>query len=526
LKKEGLIVMSEQELYDSLYQSIIVDDKISFLGQILQRAAHKCPHTIALICKDRQVPYRELYYYASQLSITLRNRGIKPRDRILLFFENSIEFYIAYFGILQIGAVVCPLNTFLREHELSHILDDAQPTLIISSTKLLHRLKENEIKKLPPILTEEDMVVEGAAPNDFSDISIDMLPVDEMAALLYTSGTTGLPKGVMLSSRNALINVIQSAARFNFVGYERVFAVLPLFHSLAQNTCVWAVVLMCCTAIIVPHIERRSIIEGLAHKPTVFLGVPALYAILSLMKNAPLSSIKYFFSGGDALPDRIRAAFSLIYRRKLCGGYGLTETSPVVTLDMDDVLEATDTVGKPVIGVEVLIKDEKGITLPQGQVGEVLIKGENVMLGYYRAPELTKDVLVSGWLRTGDLGYFDPKGKLVISGRLKDLIIHKGLNIYPQEIENIIVTYPNVLLVGVIGKPDELSGEVPIAFVQIKEDEPNIEQKLRALCVQHLAAYKVPRQFICSTKRLPVTAMGKVDKKVLKSQLHEQKTGS
>ncbi|TET06196.1 hypothetical protein E3J79_02840, partial [Candidatus Dependentiae bacterium] len=251
--------MSEQELYDSLYQSIIVDDKISFLGQILQRAARKCPNTIALICKDRQVRYRELYYYASQLSKTLRDRGIKPRDRILLFFENSIEFYIGYFGILQVGAVVCPLNTFLREHELSHIIADAQPTLIISSTKLLHRIKENEIKKLPPILTEENMIVEGPVSDDFSDISIDMLPFDEMAVLLYTSGTTGLPKGVMLSSRNTIINVIQSVARFNFVEYERGFAVLPLFHSFAQNTCVWAVVLMCCTAIVVPHIERRAI---------------------------------------------------------------------------------------------------------------------------------------------------------------------------------------------------------------------------------------------------------------------------
>ncbi|TET05977.1 long-chain fatty acid--CoA ligase, partial [Candidatus Dependentiae bacterium] len=263
---------------------------------------------------------------------------------------------------------------------------------------------------------------------------------------------------------------------------------------------------------------------GLAHKPTVFFGVPALYAILSLMKNAPLSSVKCFFSGGDALPDRIRAAFSLVYRRKLCGGYGLTETAPVVAVEMDDVLEATDTVGKPVIGVEVLIKDEQGITLPHGQVGEIWIKGENVMLGYYHAPELTKETLVDGWLRTGDLGYFDSKGKLVVSGRLKDLIIHKGLNIYPQEIENIIVTHPNVIFVGIVGKPDELSGEVPIAFVQIKEDESNIEQKLRELCIQKLAAYKVPRQFICSTKRLPVTAMGKVDKKVLKAQLHEQKT--
>jgi len=298
--------------------------------------------------------------------------------------------------------------------------------------------------------------------------------------------------------------------------------VLPLFHSFAQNSCVWAVMLMCCTAIVVPHIERRAMREGLKHKPTVFLGVPALYGVLCLMGNASLSSVKYFFSGGDVLPDKIRAAFGLVYRRKLCSGYGLTETSPVVTVGMDDVVEATDTVGKPLIGIEVVIKDEDWNMLEHGRVGEIWVKGENVMLGYYRAPELTREVLHDGWFQTGDLGYFDPKGKLVISGRLKDLIIHKGLNIYPQEIENIILTDSNVLMAGVIGMADDISGEVPIAYVQLKAEEPDSEKKLRALCIQHLASYKVPRQFICSTRRLPVTATGKVDKKVLRAELHEQ----
>jgi len=515
-------MMSEQELYNRLYQSIIVEDKISYLGQILERAARKTPDTIALICQDREVTFKELFYYASKLTGALRQRGIQPRDRVLLFFENSIEFYIGYFGILQTGAIVCPLNTFLKEHELSHILVDAQPKLIIASTTLIDRLKENDVKELPPILTEKDMIVHGDVPSAFSDAKINSLSFDETAALLYTSGTTGLPKGVMLSSKNAIINVIQMVARFGWVDYERGYCVLPLFHSFAQNTCVWTPVITCCTVIVVPKIERRAMLEGLKHKPTIFLGVPALYGLLCLMKNAPLDSVKYFFSGGDALPDKIRAAFSLVYRRKLCSGYGLTETSPVVCIEMDDVLEATNTVGKPLIGVEVTLKDDEGKDVAHGQVGEIWVKGDNVMLGYYRAPDLTKDVLEDGWFRTGDLGYFDKHEKLVISGRIKDLIIHKGLNIYPQEIENILLTHPNVLFVGVVGLDDELSGQVPVAFVQLKEKEENIERKLRELCVQHLAAYKVPRQFTCSTDRLPLTATGKVDKKILRARLDEQ----
>jgi len=512
---------NEQKIYNALYQSIINDEKITFLGQILRRAALKHPDRVVLIKRGRYVRYRELYYYASECSRILRERSIKPGDRVLLFFENSVEFYIGYFGILQAGAVAVPLNTFLKEHELNHIIQDAEPSLIISSVKLLERIKYSDIPNMPPVLTENDLVVGGPVPDDFVDAPIDLLPFDAMAVLLYTSGTTGLPKGVMLSSKNAIINVIQTVARFGLVDYERGFAVLPLFHSFAQNTCIWALVLMYCTVIVVPRIDRRAMLEGLEYKPTIFLGVPALYGVLCLMGNAPLSSVKYFFSGGDALPDKIRAAFSLVYRRKLCSGYGLTETSPIIAVEMDDVVEATDTVGKPLIGVEVAIKDEQGNDVPHGKVGEIWVKGDNVMLGYYHAPELTKNVLKDGWLHTGDLGYFDPKGKLVISGRIKDLIIHKGLNIYPQEIENIILSHPQVLFVGVIGQKDDLSGEVPVAYVQLKEEIPDIEMKLRELCIQHLASYKVPRQFFCSKERLSLTATGKVDKKILRARLRE-----
>jgi len=507
---------SEQKIYNDLYRSIIVDEKVMFLGQILRRAAKKHPRRVALIYRGRHVSYRELYYYACKCSKAVRSKGVKKGDRVLLFFENSIEFYVGYFGILQAGAVVVPLNTFLKEHELIHIIEDAQPSLFISSVKLLGQIKYHNIKNLPPVLTENDLLTEGKVPKEFVDEKIDALPFEEMAVLLYTSGTTGMPKGVMLSSKNAITNVIQIIARFGLVGYERGFAVLPLFHSFAQSTCVWSLIMMFCTAIVVPRIDRRAMLEGLKYDPTIFLGVPALYGVLCLMGNAPLESVKYFFSGGDALPDKIRSAFSLVYRRKICSGYGLTETSPVISVEMDDVIEATGTVGKPLIGVNVAIKDQDGKDLGCEQIGEIWVSGDNVMLGYYRAPELTNDVLKNNWLRTGDLGYFDKKGKLVISGRIKDLIIHKGLNIYPQEIENIILTHPQAIFVGVIGEKDDLGGEVPVAYVQLKEQVINIEKKLRDLCMQHLAAYKVPRQFVCGTERLSLTATGKVDKKNLR----------
>jgi long-chain acyl-CoA synthetase len=372
---------------------------------------------------------------------------------------------------------------------------------------------------LPPIVTEHDIDdVDESMPVE--DTMVDLEP-EELAALLYTSGTTGLPKGVMLSSKNIMTNVLQVAALLGKPADERILGVLPLFHSFAQNTCVWASIFYGITIILVPKIERRYILEGLHHKPTIFLGVPALYGLICLMKTAPLDSVRLFVSGGDALPDKIRSAFGLIYRRKIVNGYGLTETTPVISVNLDDETVPASNVGRPLVGVVCVARNEHDVDLPQGTIGVLWVKGDNVMLGYYNAQESTDKILKNGWLNTGDLGYIDSHGRIVITGREKDLIIHKGFNIYPQEIENVILSYPNAIRAGVVGRIDE-DGEVPVAFVQLRSHEENCERHLRALCAQHLAAYKIPRQFFCDTKDLPATATGKIDKKVLRAQLAEK----
>jgi long-chain acyl-CoA synthetase len=323
----------------------------------------------------------------------------------------------------------------------------------------------------------------------------------------------------MLSSRNIMTSIGQGLARFRWlVEGERIFGPLPLFHSFAQNTCVWSGLYAGCTVILIPKIERKYILEGLAQRPTIFLGVPALYGLLCLLKTAPLESVRAFVCGGDALPDKIRSAFALVYQRKLFNGYGLTETSPTIAIDLDDTTEPTNNVGQPVVGLECAVRDDHGTDLPHGAIGQLWVRGDNVMLGYYNAPEMTQSVIKDGWFATGDLVYLDPKGKIVISGRSKDLIINKGINIYPQEIENVILLHPNVIRAGVIGKVDEAVGEIPIAFVQIREKDEEMAKSLKELCLKNLAAYKVPRQFICSVDPLPITATGKVDKKVLKKR--------
>ena len=510
----------EQQFYNELRSSITNHDgALLNLGQLLWFAYQKFPDNIALISQQQSVSYKELFYRASLFAQKLKDKGIKPRDRVLLFFENSVEFYIGYYAIAQLGAVVAPLNTFLKERELEHILNDAQPSLLVASTVLLKKLVEEHIDAKVAVLTEQDMDLTSTIDETICKPIPALLESQEMAALLYTSGTTGLPKGVMLSSKNILTNCIQTIARLGFVKEERVFGVLPFFHSFAQITCVWAPLVMGCSIIIVPKIERRHIVEGLTHKPTIFLGVPALFGLMCLMKNAHVDSVNYFASGGDAMPDKIRAGFELIYRRKIAAGYGLSETSPVLTADLEDITESTMNVGKPLIGVDIAIRDEQGADLPDGQIGEIWAKGDNVMLGYYNEPAKTAEVIKNGWLDTGDLGYISSRGKLIITGRLKDVIAHKGFKIYPQEIENVILMHPNVIRVGVIGEIDESVGEIPVAYVQIKEQEAGIEQRLRELCERNLAAYKVPRKFVCVTHNLPLTGTGKVDKKVLRKQL-------
>lgn len=503
--------MDERQQYTELLGLVTENNNLIFAGDLLRRTAQRYPDKVALICNGSTITFADLYKRASALSHILVSRGIKPGDRVFTIFENSMEFYIAYYGVWQTGAVVVPLNTFLHEREWHHMVRDANPVAIVAADKFVKSFQG----LVPLVLTEKDMPVSAAIPAEQAAFQPPQRDPDEMTVLLYTSGTTGSPKGVMLSSRNILTNTLQGIVRLGVNSEERIFAVLPLFHSFAQNSAVWSTVLLGATTIIVQKIDRTHILVGLKHEPTIFLGVPALYGILCLMRTAPLDSVRYFVSGGDSLPDKLRSAFGLIYGRKICNGYGLTEATPVIAIELADTLLPATCVGKPVLDVSCSIRTEDGQEVPQGTIGLLWVKGPNIMLGYYQAPEHTAQVIVDGWLNTGDLAKVDEQGRLHICGRLKDLIIHKGFNIYPQEIENIIMTHSAVVGVGVVGKPDTVGGEIPVAFVAVKAQAPGLADEIRTLCLQNLAAYKVPRQVIC-LEQLPVTAMGKVDKKKLK----------
>ena len=508
--------MNEHQRFDELYQSLLTDGTLIHVSELLERAARLWPKNIIVRCMDEKITYGELYARSLQFAHKLRDLGVKKGERVIIFYENSIEFYIAYFGVWQAGGIVAPLNVFLHEDELLRIIEDAKPKVLIISDHLKERLGTHSLDRLPPIISTIDK--KSRLPTYLEPIEREAQEMHEVAALLYTSGTTGFPKAVMLSSYNIIINAVQGISRFNFSPDEKVFCPLPLFHSLPQNVCVWSTTLLGSTAIIAPKIERKAIYKGLAARPTIIIVVPALYGLFCMMKTLNFKRVRMFFSGGDALSDKIRSFFELIYGRKICNGYGLTETSPFLSVDDDDFTMPTNSVGRPLERISCSIRNSDGKELPRGQIGVLWVKGDNIMLGYYNAPEATAAILQDGWLNTGDLAYVTRDGKIVLAGRERDLISNKGLKIYPQEVENILLSHKDVLQAGVIGVLEN-GEEIPVAFIASKE--PNTEKlisELKNLCARHLAPYKIPRRFYIK-KDLPVTTTGKVDKKVLRKEL-------
>lgn len=522
----------EQAFFSAIKTQLFEAEKPHFIGDLLERAARRAPDAIALECGDTQMTYRELYERSRMFAQRLAAQGVIARDRVLLYCENSIEFYIAYFAVWHLRAVVIPLNIFLHEREVAHVIADALPRVIVIQEQFMVKCQSlitlGLLPELPPLCPVP--ALGDALVASVSLPQAEHFAPDEMCLLLYTSGTSGVPKGVMLSSRNILTNAMQSYARFKVACTksrdtraesierfeERFFCVLPLFHVFAQNACIWLPIMTVSTVIIVPKIDRKLILQGLAKNPTIFLGFPALYGLLCLMKNAPLQTIKFFVSGADMLPDKIRMGFAMIYGRRIASGYGLTEASPVVGVNHVNQERETEVVGRPVVGLECQIRDDEGTILPANTIGTLWLRGDNIMLGYYKAPEMTAQVLQNGWLCTGDLASFDDQGYLAIRGRSKDLIIHKGFNIYPQEIENILMKHPQVFKAAVIGRDEDASGQIPIAFVAVRNHDAKTLESLRALCSEHLASYKIPRKIVC-LEDLPMGPTGKVDKKILRT---------
>ncbi len=510
------------------------------LYEIVEENTYHYGNKTIIFEEDRKVKWKELKHYVDSFARYLELLGIRKGDNVALLMSNCKEFLIAFLAIGKLGAVPVPLNTFLKRAELEYILNDCEARLIISQDKFYELLKgideDTPVEKFiwagePPALDEHNLSFEeGLTIEDYEHIK-PQGKLEDLAVLLYTSGTTGKPKGVMLTNKNILSNILNITKVFQISPKDRFIVYLPMFHAFTLTATVLLPLYTASPIVIVKSIMPFSnvIKQTLLRRVTVFMGVPEVFNALSKARLPWyfmwFNRIKFFISGGAPLPkdtlERMRKKFK---RAVLLEGYGLSECSPVVSVNLPHKQKPLS-VGPPLPDYEVKIVDDELIELPTGEVGEIIVKGDCVMKGYYKNPYETENTIINGWLRTGDLGYVDEEGFIYIVDRKKDLIICKGMNIYPREVEEVLMSHPHVELCAVVGKRDEHHGEIPVAFIKPAEDSPDLSEKeLRNFLKDRLANYKIPRQFIF-VEDLPKNATGKVLKRVLRDKLNRGEFG-
>lgn len=476
---------------------------------------------------------KRVYSYSDAMSKVLhfvellKSRGLKKGDRVGVLLENSPEFIFSVFSIFLNGGIAVPINTFLKQDEITYILKDSGAKFLITSQSFDDETRNITIETLEGIFhAENDTIKELTVSEVGRDFVVSESSPDDVAILIYTSGTTGNPKGAMLTHKNLLSNVDACNRAFKIKKNDRFLLFLPMFHSYAFTTCVMLPTFTGCSIIIlksVMELKKKSFKNILLFKrPTFFLGVPQVYTALSKSK-LPQWFIKFLYpvrihvSGGAPLPEEILKGFVEKFKRPILEGYGLSETSPVVSVNREE-FQKPYSVGPALPEVEVKVVDDNEMEVPTGEVGELIVKGPNVMKGYWNMPEATSMTIKNGWLFTGDFARVDSDGFISIVDRKKDLIIVKGINLYPREIEELIYAYEGVEAAAVIGIPDNASGEVPVAYVMPKEDADIDNEDLKEFLKNKLANFKIPKH-IYVTKELPLTATGKVLKRKLRDQV-------
>lgn len=487
----------------------------------------------------RDTSYGEFEQQVSQFAAALQRLGVKKGDHVALIVGNSPHFLISLYATMRIGATAIPVNPIYKQDEISYILRNGDVKAILALDTLLPFV-EVWVKELPQIETyiicetAEDVVdkihsLSAATQGKLtlysqllastsSNADLVQLDDEDIAVILYTSGTTGNPKGAMLSHRNLYSNARDVSNFFHITAKDRVIATLPVFHVFALTVVVYAPLFQGANVLIAPRFSPSEIYElAGSQKATVFAGVPTMFNFLyqfdGNIKN--FSNIRLAISGGAPLPVQVLNDFEEKFKVKVSEGYGLSEASPVTCFNPLDRERKAGSIGRSIPNVENKVVDEFGIEVPVGQVGELIVQGPNVMKGYYKLPQETAEAIRDGWLYTGDLARQDEEGYFYIVDRKKDMIIVGGYNVYPREVEEVLYSHPNVVEAAVVGFPDSNLGEVVHAYVVLKEKGTTVEE-LQQFCADHIVKYKVPK-VIEILDELPKSSTGKVLRKVLKS---------
>jgi len=466
--------------------------------------------------------------------------GVCQGDKVALVLSNSAEFVISIFAISKVGAVVVPINNFLKEVEIEYIVKDCGAKIIITETKY-HKEIEHIKKGMPntKVIWRDDYqhldknnfsfqeAIKSKTPNE--DITLPKL--DDLAVIIYTSGTTGHPKGAMLSFRNIFSNAITVGELFKTKPNDRFIVYLPMFHTLTFTAMIMIPIFSTASIIIVKSIFPFSNVlkQTLLKRATIFIGTPTIYNALNKAKIPWyfmwFNKLRLFISGSAPLSEQVLNDFNKKFKKAvMLEGYGLSECSPAVTVNRIDRQKPLS-VGPALECCDIKIVDDDLIEVGVGEVGEVIVRGDNVMMGYLNKPEATRETIINGWLKTGDLGKIDKDGFLYIVDRKKDLIICKGINVYPREIEEVLYKFDGVDACAVIGIKDKKTADEDIvAFIQFKEE---VEQKphksqIKSYLKKYLANYKIPKH-IHYIDDLPKNATGKVLKRKLKEDIDNGK---
>lgn len=519
------------------------------LNHLLDGTVARVPDRVALVAESVSMTYSELQGKILRAATAFHGRGVRQGDRIAICLRNCPEFIIAYFGLVRLGAIVVPINFMTRKvPELQYMLQDCEAAGIVTQKEFLPGILEAK-KSLPTLhsvwstdsvdsqngVASFQLLLANAGPKALPRASTD-ISGKQIASILYTSGTTGNPKGVMLSHANLVSNCDASIQALGPTERDVMLCLLPMFHTFAWTNCALLPFRLGMKTVITSSITPARPWLGMMakHGVTIFVAIPPIYSVLIREAHGfqGLALRLWFFrkawlcvSGAAPLSADVMTAFKKAFGVAIIEGYGLTETSPVATINPLNK-PRLGSVGVPIPGVEIRIIDENEQPLPVGQAGEICIKGPNVMLGYYHKPQETRETFTQdGWFKTGDMGSLDADGYLFIRGRKKDMIIIKGLKVFAAQVEQIISANPLVEEVAVIGIPDSSGDEIIKAFVVLKPGVPadkTSKVSLMQFCREHLDTYKRPRdiEFLDS---LPKNALQKVLKRTLQQQEIEKK---
>lgn len=472
----------------------------------------------------QNITYRQLQQTITNYRNFFYQQGLRPGENVGLFSKNCVEFVYSYLAIISLGAAVVPLNFQLVPREIAYIIQNANIKQLITMTELEltadlanygyhEQLTQLIIPHFSITLPTLDLP-SAPVPISFNE--------NTLCTIIYTSGTTGQPKGAMLTHKNLVSNAQAFSLVYPHKETDGFLCVLPMYHCFAWTVSILTPLLNHCSIKIIESFTIRETITAIRdNQLTTVIGIPTMFQLFTQWATTTdFSHVQLCISGGSSLPQEISEQFTKKFGTKIMEGYGLSEASPVVSLNPVDHIKYCS-VGKPLPGIDVKTIDHENRDQLPGQTGELLVRGPNIMLGYYQLPEESTSALQNGWLHTGDLAYIDQDGYIFIVDRLKDMIITSGENIYPREIEELLYAYPPVSEVAVIGVPDKLRGTIVRAYIVPAEGHLVDKKLLQKYLQKKIAAYKIPREFIIVAS-LPKTSTGKILKKELRKYIDAQ----